>query len=139
MLDDMENIRFTAGQYQQMIESVQRVYPEEGCGILAGKDTTVEYVLPVENELHLPTRFLMKAEDQLKVFLELDRKNIDMIGIYHSHPHGPDHPSETDVNENYYPESAYLICSKNDEGWFVRAFRFDRSKFSPIQIIIDPT
>lgn len=135
----MEDIRLTAGQYQQMIESVQRVYPEEGCGILAGKETTVECVLPVENELHLPTRFLMKAEDQLKMFLELDEKKIDMIGIYHSHPHGPDHPSETDVNENYYPDAAYLICSKQNEDWLVRAYRFDRSEFSPIQIIIEPT
>jgi proteasome lid subunit RPN8/RPN11 len=135
----MEKISMSADLYQQMVSSLQVVYPEEGCGILAGKENIVESVLPVENELHAHDRFRMKAEGQLKVFLELDRSKLEMIGIYHSHPHGPAVPSETDVRENYYPDAAYLICSKQKNGWTTRAYRFENSRFSPIHFIVDPT
>jgi proteasome lid subunit RPN8/RPN11 len=47
---------------------------------------------------------------------------MELIGIYHSHPHGPDEPSPTDVNEAYYPEAIHLIWSQRTGKWQCRAF-----------------
>ena len=34
-----------------------------------------------------------------------------LIAIFHSHPHGPAEPSNTDIRRAYYPEAAHLIVS----------------------------
>ena len=34
-----------------------------------------------------------------------------LIAIFHSHPHGPAEPSQTDIRRAYYPEAAHLIVS----------------------------
>ena len=44
-----------------IIESLDRVFPQEGCGILAGKRYRVEQVISITNVLHEPTRYLMDA------------------------------------------------------------------------------
>jgi hypothetical protein len=47
-----------------------------------------------------------------------------MVAIYHSHPVSPAYPSASDAWNAYYPDSAYLICSLEDDASPVlRAFR----------------
>jgi len=36
---------------------------------------------------------------------------LTLAAIYHSHPAGPEVPSESDVSRAFYPDSVYLICS----------------------------
>jgi proteasome lid subunit RPN8/RPN11 len=47
---------------------------------------------------------------------------LDLVGIYHSHPSGPEMPSVTDVAEAYYPEAIYLIWSGANGEWTCRGF-----------------
>ncbi len=39
-------------------------------------------------------------------------KSLELVGIYHSHPHGPPGLSEIDVKEAYYPEVVHLVWSR---------------------------
>lgn len=101
--------------------------PEEACGLLGGRidgaQATVKVVIPVENVLHSPVRFRMDPRKQLQVFNRLDDLGLELVGIFHSHPTGPNAPSATDLAEFYYPGVAFLIWSPGDEGWQLRAFR----------------
>ena len=36
---------------------------------------------------------------------------LELLGIYHSHAHGPNEPSERDIERAYYPDAAYFILS----------------------------
>jgi len=119
-----------------MREHVARMLPEEACGLLAGRDGQVKAAVPVTNELHSPVRFRMDPKEQLNAFHWIEREGLDLLAIYHSHPHGPDHPSPTDLGEFYYPGvfSAIWWCENGD--WRMRAFDLDRKPFQEIPVVI---
>jgi proteasome lid subunit RPN8/RPN11 len=119
----------------QIIEQASRCFPEEACGIIAGvKNRAVEFI-PVTNELHSPTRFRMDAVEQLNALLRLEDTGLDLLAITHSHPSGPDHPSQTDLEEFTYPNTIYLICTPQDNDWGIKAFRVDNHTYREVKII----
>ena len=89
--------------------------PEEACGVLLGKNGDVIKNVRIKNSHQEPlTRYTMDSEELLKVTLEADEKNIDIIGYYHSHDYSQAYPSTTDIKEaithNFgYPEDYHYI------------------------------
>jgi proteasome lid subunit RPN8/RPN11 len=57
----------------------------------------------------------------------MEAQGLEMVGIYHSHPHGPDSPSPTDIAEAYYPDAVYLIWFRQDGEWAATYRQEDRS------------
>jgi proteasome lid subunit RPN8/RPN11 len=116
-----------------MLAHVSACLPEEGCGLLGGRFdergiACVEVVVPVENELHSPVRFRMAPLEQLRVFQEIERLGLDLVGIFHSHPTGPDHPSATDLADFFYPGVPVVIISPGAAGgWQVKGFLIEDS------------
>jgi proteasome lid subunit RPN8/RPN11 len=108
--------------WEQMRADVDQQAPEEACGFVAGKRGVTRKVIPVTNALHSPVRFRMEPSQQLEGMLEIDRQDWDMAAIYHSHPHGPPHPSPTDLAEAAYPNVIHLIWFKEDSHWRCRGF-----------------
>ncbi len=53
----------------------------------------------------------MKPEEQLKVFKEMRKSGIEMLGIYHSHYKVAAEPSLRDIELAFYPEAVYIIVS----------------------------
>lgn len=100
----------------QLLEHLQACYPQEGCGLLAGDGETgwVTAVYPIENSLHSPTAYKMNPTQQVQAMLELEARGWQMLAIYHSHPHGPETPSVTDVAQAMYPEAFHIIVSLQD-------------------------
>jgi proteasome lid subunit RPN8/RPN11 len=49
---------------------------------------------------------------------------LELVGIYHSHPNGPDHPSPTDIAENMYPVAQIIWFRENGE-WRARAYKIE--------------
>jgi proteasome lid subunit RPN8/RPN11 len=94
-----------------MLAHVKACLPEEACGILGGRDEEASLALAVENELHSPVKYRMRAEDQLRAFLAVEEAGLDLIAIWHSHPRGPAYLSPTDLAEAYYPEAFLLVWS----------------------------
>ena len=73
----------------------------------------------------------MSPQDQLKVFEEMEKESLEMIAIYHSHPHTIPFPSETDVKLAFYPDVASIIISlKEEENPVVKAFRISKEAIS---------
>ncbi len=106
-----------------MIEHAQREAPQECCGILGGRDGTVQKAFELRNAEQSPIRYLMSPQEQIKVFEEMDRDSLEMLAIYHSHTHTEAFPSETDVKLAFYPEVASVIISLKEETPVVKAFR----------------
>ena len=88
-----------------------REYPNEACGILAGRGTTVEKVYALTSENPSPTYYQIDAQEQFRVLKEMREAGRELIGIYHSHPAGRAYPSSTDVELAFYPEAVYVIVS----------------------------
>ncbi len=53
----------------------------------------------------------MEAEEQLRVFQEIDKEGLELSAIYHSHPHTASFPSQRDVDYAFYPDSLIMIVS----------------------------
>ena len=115
-----------------MIQSVSDCLPEEGCGLLAGVGEKIHEVLPIENKEHSPVRYRMDPQEQLNAFLYIEEKGWELLGIYHSHPKGPETLSETDIAEAYYPDAIYVIISQMDGEWIVRGFSYQNRRLNEI-------
>src|SRR3989338_8539019 len=89
-------------------------FPNEACGLLAGKDGIAEKVYEMVNADKSPESFLMEPGEQLKITKEIRNSGLEMIGIYHSHLASEAYPSEHDLRLAFYPEASYAIITLKD-------------------------
>ena len=91
-------------------------YPHECCGFLVGD--RAEGVLVVTELVRASNaredsprnRYLIPPEEFARVQRDADRRGLDIVGFYHSHPDAPARPSEFD-REHAWPAYAYLVLS----------------------------
>jgi proteasome lid subunit RPN8/RPN11 len=95
----------------------EAAYPEEGAGFLLGElrgDTKiVSMVLPVENsreDAARHNRYLVSPLDYARAEETATQQELDVLGVFHSHPDHPNRPSEFD-REWAMPWFSYLITS----------------------------
>jgi proteasome lid subunit RPN8/RPN11 len=122
--------------WQEMLEHVDRHAPLEACGLLAGKNNRVEKVILVRNQAQSPVRFVMDPYEQLQAFEWIDSNSLDLLGIFHSHPAGPETVSATDIAEAAY-KVVHLIWSRNQDSWKARGFWLENGSATevPLQIL----
>ena len=95
---------------------VSRRAPLEACGLLAGKNNRVEIRLGIRNAERVRCASGWSRRAQWRAFQRIEAAGLDLLGIYHSHPNGPDHPSPTDIAEALYPV-AQIIWFRVDGRW----------------------
>jgi proteasome lid subunit RPN8/RPN11 len=122
--------------WDEMKREVDKKAPQEACGIIAGNDHMGSIVFPVTNILHSPTRYRMDPEEQLKVFQELDDRDLQLLAIYHSHPKGPQHPSPIDIAEAYYPQAIHIIWYRIGKIWNCRGYKIKENRVQEVPLII---
>ncbi len=130
---EVSELRLTRGQWDQMRAHVQGHLPEEACGLLAGLEQEVREVLPIANQAHSPYRFRMDPQEQLSAFEHIENQHWQLLGIFHSHPAGPPHPSATDIIEASY-DVVYVIWSLRAEGWEANAFSIREGLVSEVKL-----
>jgi proteasome lid subunit RPN8/RPN11 len=91
----MQTISLTTAQIEELISIAKHALPNESCAFLLGKDETVVEVLPMRNGDNSPITFSIDPEDILSSYNLAEKKQVDVIAIFHSHPAKPS-PSETD-------------------------------------------
>ena len=119
----------------EMFAHVESQTPLEACGLLAGKNEQVEKMLFVRNQAQSPVRFVMDAYEQLRAFEWIDSHGLDLLGIFHSHPAGPETVSATDIAEAAY-EVVHVICSKMDGKWTARGFWIENGQSFEIPLLL---
>lgn len=123
---------------QEILDHLQSAYPLEACGLLAGLSGEVSRVYAVENALQSPTAFEMNPREQLRAMLDIEVRGLEMLAIYHSHPQGPERPSETDVALAYYPEAVQVIVSLKDRRRpVVRAFSIEAGRVKEVKLSLE--
>ena len=105
------------GLLAQLHQHGESSYPFEGCGLLLGRmvddDNTVEAVFPVHNSWEIEeekrVRFRISDSDMLDAELKAAEMQLDVIGIFHSHPDHPPIASPRDLAWASWPGYSYLI------------------------------
>jgi proteasome lid subunit RPN8/RPN11 len=113
-------IKIGAGDVGNIHDHAKETYPEECSGVIVGMDTgemkVVVGVWRAENthEDERSRRFLIDPLIYMKLEQQADERDMDVLGIYHSHPDHPAEPSEYD-REHAWPNFSYIIASVRSE------------------------
>lgn len=99
---------------------LEAVYPSEGCGLLLGtlgeEQVRVVSRRPVENRRTggaASSRYLITADEVQAATKAAQADDLEIIGVYHSHPDAPARPSAYD-RTHAWPWYRYLIVSVFD-------------------------
>ena len=111
----------TAEQISQIQQEGCKVYPNECCGAMLGKDVVegketrrmVQRLEPLRNafadseQFH---RFSLDARDLMRLEKMAGEAGLSVLGFYHSHPDHPARPSEYD-RQHAWPFYSYTIVA----------------------------
>jgi proteasome lid subunit RPN8/RPN11 len=103
--------RMSAEIAVQIVEHARRGYPAEVCGLVAGRDGVATAAYPGRNISPTPADTYELDHATLARVFDFEDAGLELVAIYHSHPHGPDRPSPTDIASATYPDSVHLIVS----------------------------
>jgi proteasome lid subunit RPN8/RPN11 len=132
----MQSLSVTREDLQKMIAHAGREAPLEACGLLAGRTARVEKVFLVRNQAQSPVRFVMDPIEQLNAFEWIEANDMELLGIFHSHPAGPETVSPTDIAEAAYP-AVQVILARTDGAWRARGFWIENGSFREVALKIE--
>jgi [CysO sulfur-carrier protein]-S-L-cysteine hydrolase len=132
----MKSLNLPFSIHSKIISNMEKHLPEEACGLITGKGNIVRHHFPITNSLHSRFRFQMDGNEMLRVFEWMENHDQILLGIYHSHPNGPENPSSTDLEEDYYPGVIKLVGSKMKTQWVLRAYHQNLSGYIQIPLVI---
>lgn len=105
--------------WTRMVAHAEATYPNECCGAMlgdAGADggKRVRVALPLDNVSagSQAARYELRPQDLLRADREARELQMDVIGIYHSHPDCAAYFSETDL-KNSCPWYSFVVLSVN--------------------------
>jgi proteasome lid subunit RPN8/RPN11 len=125
----LPSIFLSGDKMGSLISLANSSLPLESCALLLGQtkgenceETVVRDLIRVNNNDSSPVSFSMKADDLIKAYEFSESQNMEVVGIFHSHPAEP-FPSPTDKRFMKINPVVWLIYSTttNDS----RAFIFD--------------
>jgi proteasome lid subunit RPN8/RPN11 len=126
-----------------MNDDAIKAFPDECCGFMFGKENAdgnrvVTKALPIDNSAseNRKRRFVIAPKDYMKGEQFAADNNLQLLGIYHSHPDHPAIPSEHD-RVAAQPWFSYVIISvsrdgvKNARSWVLNDnFQFDEETYN---------
>jgi proteasome lid subunit RPN8/RPN11 len=100
---------------QTLVEHAKKYAPNESCALLFGKESSGEYIVKevflTKNTENSPINFTISNEELLRGYKDAEQKNLEVVGIFHSHPHSEAVPSATDKKFMEINPVVWLIFS----------------------------
>ncbi len=108
--------------FDDMIAHCREGYPNEACGILAGRGREVSRLFRMRNVESSPVSYLMDSKEQFEVMKAIRDDGLSIVALFHSHPASAAYPSAKDVALAFYEDSAYVIVGLSEREPMVKAF-----------------
>jgi proteasome lid subunit RPN8/RPN11 len=109
-------IRIESEPWAQMVAHARETYPNECCGAMLGstdgEQKAVRIAIRLKNAFAgvQAARYELRPEDLLAADRAARDRNMDLIGIYHSHPDCDAYFSRTDL-QNSCPWYSFVVLS----------------------------
>jgi len=125
--------------FEEIISHCREAFPNEACGILAGKGEEVLKVYKMANIEKSPVSYFMDSREQFKVIKDIRENNLVMLAIFHSHPSSSAYPSAKDVSLAFYEDAIYIIVGLMEKESIVKGFLIKEGDVKEVGIIIKDT
>ena len=118
----MQKIILSKLQKKILLDHTHKEDPNESCAILYGnkngEENIVKEIWLTENIDSSPVEFTLSPEQTWEMDKRSKELNLEIIGIFHSHPKSEAYPSSTDkkymkINQNQYVWIIYSGINKN--------------------------
>ena len=135
----MSDIRIEPEPWAAMVAHARQTYPNECCGAMIGSIDdgvkTVTAAMPLKNAFAgaQAARYELRPEDLLAADRAARERELDLIGIYHSHPDCDAYFSATDL-KNSCPWYSFVVLSvqkgefHHANSWLPNADQTDAAK-----------
>jgi proteasome lid subunit RPN8/RPN11 len=136
-------MRIRADVVEAITAHARREQPRECCGILLGAADEVVEAVAAENVAAEPFRsYEVSPADHIAQIRRCRDTaagggGLNVIGVYHSHPHSAAVPSPTDLDQAY-EEYVYLIAGPADDSapLEIRAYRLSGKRFVDVPLTV---
>ena len=120
-----------------LAKHAKKASPNESCAILFGKiekdHFRVKDVFLTKNIENSPVTFTISNDELIKGYQEAEKRQLDVVGIFHSHPDSEAYPSVTDQKFMEINPVPWVIFSNKTEQF--RAYVFE-SKVIPFVLSV---
>ena len=110
-----------------LIKHSKNTIPNESCALLFGdiedKCVNVKDVFLTKNIENSSVYFTISNEELLKGYQEAEKRNLNVVAIFHSHPDSDASPSHTDQKYMHTNPVPWIIFSNKKED--LKAYIFD--------------
>ncbi|PAF41875.1 M67 family metallopeptidase [Helicobacter sp. 11S03491-1] len=103
--------------YEELIAYAKFHSPNECCGYLLGKQESdeqnhIKEIFKIQN-IHQNSEhfFMLSPQGQLDSLQRAKKQNLEIVGIFHSHPFSKPYPSEEDLKYFYDSRQSYCIIT----------------------------
>lgn len=119
-----------------MLAHCKESFPNEACGILAGRGNEVSNIYRTTNFENSPVSYSMDSKEQFEIMKEMRGSNLSMLAIFHSHPSSAAYPSQKDVGLAFYDDAVYVIVSFVETEPVVKGFSICDGKIKEIELFV---
>jgi proteasome lid subunit RPN8/RPN11 len=130
-------ILISKDQINLLSKHAKEASPNESCAILFGKiekdHFRVKDVFLTKNIENSPVTFTISNDELIKGYQEAEKRQLDVVGIFHSHPDSEAYPSVTDQKFMEINPVPWVIFSNKTEQF--RAYVFE-SKVIPFVLSV---
>ncbi len=127
--------RVTGSVLRKLLAGARRDSGHECCGLLAGRGGEITTIFAAQNSFSSSTAYEIAPQELFTIFRKIRAENLELLGIYHSHPQTENIPSPKDIAFAYYPDAIYFVISPQaDAPKPIRAFRIRDGNFTELSI-----
>lgn len=114
---------------EQLVALARTRTPEEACGLLLGRGGAILEVVSLDNCAPQPAvQYCLDPLAYMHTERAANRRGLDVVGVWHSHPDGDAAPSEAD-RLAAWPGWLYVIVGLGGSAAEVRAWRLRGARF----------
>jgi len=111
-----KTITLSEEQKHQLKSHAETYIPNESCALLLGtvenNSTKIIDLFLTGNIEESPINFTISSEELLKGYKIAEERNLEVVGIFHSHPNSEPYPSATDQKFMSINPVVWIIFSK---------------------------
>jgi [CysO sulfur-carrier protein]-S-L-cysteine hydrolase len=132
-------LTFPRAIWSEMVAHAHRGLPDEACGLLAGDPATGHATVfyPCRNAAASSKVYTVDPRDHLKADRDAEGRDLEIIGVMHSHTHTEAYPSPTDIAQAPDPGWHYVIVSLKRPEAALRSYRIVEGEVAEEAVALD--